>query len=183
MKLGKHWVAHIAPSEDPDVWVPVVNEISRGSCCKYRLDKVTGQLALARALPPHVPFPTNYGFIPQTRSEADDEETDVMVLSGEPLLPLTIARARIVGGFVESTTDEADPEERLIAVAIDDPAVERIHRIADLDPDLKDRIEAFVRTYKQNEDVEVSFDGWFDREAALDRLRRDFKAAKKRAAK
>lgn len=39
MKLGKHWVARIAPSNDPDAWVPIVNEISRGSRCKYRLDK------------------------------------------------------------------------------------------------------------------------------------------------
>ncbi len=183
MKLGKHWVARIAPSEDPSAWVPIVNEISRGSRCKYRLDKVTGQLALARALPPDVSFPTNYGFIPRTRSAADDEETDVLVLSGEPLLPLTLARARIVGGFVESTSDESRPEERLVAVALDDPAVERIHRLADLDHHLKEQIETFVRTYKQNQDVEVTFDGWFDRDAALDRLRRDFKAAKKRPAR
>lgn len=106
-----------------------------------------------------------------------------MVLSGEPLLPLTIARARIVGGFVETTSDEARPEERLLAVALDDPAVERIHRLADVDDDVKERIEAFVRSYKQDEDVEVSFDGWFDREAALDRLQRDFKAGRKRTAK
>lgn len=183
MKLGKHWIARIAPSEDPEAWVPIVNEISQGSCCKYRLDKVTGQLALARALPPDVSFPTNYGFIPHTRCSADDEETDVLVLSGEPLLPLTIARARIVGGFVESTDDESEPEERLVAVAIDDPAVDHIHRMTDVDEGLKERIQAFVRTYKANQDVEVSFDGWFDREAALAQLRRDFKAARKRPAK
>jgi inorganic pyrophosphatase len=153
---------------------------SRGSCCKYRLDKVTGQLSLARALPPEVSFPTNYGFIPHTRSKADDEETDVLVLSCEPLLPLTLARARIVGGFVETTSDDSEPEEKLVAVTLDDPAAEHIRDLADIDPALKDRIETFVRTYKQNQDVKVSFDSWLEREAALERLQRDFKAAKKR---
>src|SRR5689334_637861 len=183
MKLGKHWVARIARSDDPSEWVPVVNEISRGSRCKYRLDKVTGQLELARALPPGVSFPTSYGFIPHTRSQADDEETDVMVLSGEPLLPLTIARVRIIGGIVESPSDEKMPEARLLAAVLDDPAVDHIHDAKDIDGDLKGRIEMFVRTYKQNEGVTVSFDGWLDRGAALDWLRRDFKAARKRTAR
>jgi inorganic pyrophosphatase len=183
MKFGKHWVENIARSDEPEAWVPVVNEISTGSACKYRLDKVTGQLELARALPRDVAFPTNYGFVPHTRSDADDEETDVMILSREPLLPLTIVRARVVGGFVEKPSDQSEPEERLIAAAVDDPEVADVQCIADLDADLRASIEAFVRTYKQNQDVVVSFEGWFDRDDALDRLRRGFKRAKKRAAK
>jgi inorganic pyrophosphatase len=183
MKLGKHWVARIDRSDDPESWVPAVNEISAGSRCKYRLDKVTGQLQLARALPRDVAFPTNYGFIPHTRCCADGEETDVMIISEEPLLPLTIVRVRIIGGFVETSSDESLPEDRLVAIAADDPSVEDVHRIADVGSKLKEAIEQFVRSYKSNEDVKVSFDGWFDREAALDHLRRDFKQAKKRAAK
>jgi len=183
MKLGKRWVENIPPSDDPDAWVPAVSEIPSGSSCKYRLDKTTGQLELARALPREVAYPTNYGFIPHTRCSADDEETDVLVVSGEPLVPLTIVRARLVGGFVETTSDQEEPEERLVAAVVDDPSVERVHDIADLDGKLREQIETFVRTYKQNQDVQVTFTGWFDRSTALDRLRRAFKRAKKRAAK
>lgn len=183
MKLGKHWVEHIAPSDEPEQWVPVVNEIASGSACKYRLDKITGQLELARALPRDVAFPTNYGFIPHTRCGADDEETDVMILSREPLLPLTIVRARVIGGFDEHASDTGEPEERLIATAVDDPGVDGLHDVADLDADLRGAIERFVRTYKQAENVQVTFEGWFDRDAALDRLRRGFKRARKRAAR
>jgi inorganic pyrophosphatase len=61
--------------------------------------------------------------------------------------------------------------------------VDHIRSIADMDQGLKGLIETFVRTYKQNQGVEVSFDGWLDRDDALDRLRRDFKAAKKHPAK
>jgi inorganic pyrophosphatase len=76
MKLGKRWVENIPSSDDPDAWVPVVNEISSGSSCKYRLDKVAGPLALARALPRDVAFPANHGL----------EELDVLRLSGQPIL-------------------------------------------------------------------------------------------------
>ena len=62
MKLGKRWVAQVQPSDDPDAWVPVVNEIPSGSSCKYRLDKTTGQLTLARVLAPELAYPAHYGF-------------------------------------------------------------------------------------------------------------------------
>ena len=183
MEPERAWVSRIEQPHDPSDWVAVVNEVACGSCCKYRLDKATGQLALARALPPGVSFPTNYGFIPHTRSEADDEETDVLVLSREPLLPLTIVRVRIVGGFLETNSHKRAVEMRLLAVTIDDPAVEHVRDLADVAADLKSRIEAFVMTAKENQEIEVSFDGWLERDAALARLRRAFQTGNKRTAK
>jgi inorganic pyrophosphatase len=181
MKPGKRWVAQVQASDDPDAWVPVVNEIPSGSSCKYRLDKTTGQLALARVLPREASYPANYGFVPGTRG-ADDEEIDILVLTREPLLPLTIVRAHVIGGFVECASDQAEPEERLLATAIDDPSAADVHGVDDLG-ELRSRIEAFVRTYQQDQGIEVAFEGWLDRTAALDRLRRGFKRAKKRPAK
>lgn len=181
MKLGKRWLAQVQPSDDPDAWVPVVNEIPSGSSCKYRLDKTTGQLELARVLPRDAAYPANYGFVPGTRG-TDDEELDILVLTREPLLPLTIARAQVIGGFVERASDQQEPEERLLATAIGDPSVASVRGIDDLG-ELRGRIEAFVQVYKQDEGVEVAFEGWLDRGAAQDRLRRGFKRAKKRPAK
>jgi len=181
MKLGKRWVAQIPPSDDPGAWVPVVNEIPSGSACQYRLDKLTGQLSLARVLPREVTYPANHGFVPQTRG-ADDEAIHILVLSREPLLPLAIVRAHVIGGFVERTGGQAEPEERLLATAIDDPSVADVHGVEDVG-ELRGRIEAFVRTYKQDRGVEVALERWIDRDAALDVLRRGFKRAKKRPAK
>src|SRR5206468_10290353 len=120
------------------------NAISAGSRCKSRLDKVTGQLELARALPQDVAFPVNYGFIAHTRCAADDEETDVLIVSGEPLLPLTIVRLRIIGGYVESTSDESRPEERLAAAAADDRSVDHVQRTTDIGGRLRLSIDQFV---------------------------------------
>src|SRR3954471_22173587 len=170
MKLGKRWVAQISPSDDPAAWVAVVKEIPSGSSCKYRLDKITGQLELARVLPREITYPANYGFVPHTRG-ADDEEIDVLVLTREPLLPLTIVRAHVIGGFVEHASDQAEPEERLLATASGDPSVADVHGIDDLG-ELRGRIEAFSRTYKEDQGIEVTFERWIDRDAALDVLRR-----------
>ena len=181
MKLGNRWVSRIAKSDDHDRWVPAVNEIPSGSCCKYRLDKSTGQLVLARALPKDIRFPANYGFVPRTRSPADDEEIDVMVLSCEPILSLTLVRARIVGGFTETASDEARSEDKLLAVAIDDPNVASIRALTDVPREQRDEIEHFVKTYKRDEEVAVVFDGWLSRDEAMAHLSRGFKRAKKRA--
>src|SRR5215468_2108459 len=166
MKLGKRWVAQIPPSDDPDAWVPVVNEIPSGSSCKYRLDKPTGQLALARVLPREVTYPANHGFVPGTRG-GDDEEIDILVLTRDPLLPLTIVRAQVIGGFIERASDQQEPEERLLATAIDDPSVAGVRGLDDLG-ELRGRIELFVRAYKQDQGIEVAFDGWLDRGTAQD---------------
>lgn len=182
MKPESSWISRVEQPDDPSDWVHVINEVACGSCAKYRLDKTTGQLLLARALPPHVPFPTNYGFVPHTRSDADDEEIDVLLLSGQPLLPLTIVRARIVGGFLETNSHKRAVEARLLAIAADDPAVEQIRDLAAVPVSLRSRIESFVLASKEDEKIEVSFDGWLERDAALAQLQRAFQASKKRAA-
>jgi inorganic pyrophosphatase len=182
MKLGQRWIDEIDRSDAPEAWIPVVNEIASGSCCKYKLDKATGRLSLGRALPRDIRYPANYGFIPQTRSEADDEELDIYVLSAEPIVPLTIVRARVIGGFIEIASDADGPEDRLLAVAFDDPNVSEVRDRADIAGSLREAFESFVRRYKAHQGVQVSFDRWYDRGEALDRVRRGFEAAKQRPA-
>jgi inorganic pyrophosphatase len=182
MKLGQRWIDEIDRSDAPEAWIPVVNEIASGSCCKYKLDKATGRLSLGRALPRDIRYPANYGFIPQTRSEADDEELDIYVLSAEPVVPLTIVRARVIAGFIEIASDADGPEDRLLAVAFDDPNVSEVRDRADIAGSLREAFESFVRRYKAHQGVQVSFDRWYDRGEALDRVRRGFEAAKQRPA-
>src|ERR687893_529619 len=50
----------------------VVIEVSKGSKVKYELDKDTGLLEVDRILYSSVVYPENYGFIPQTLGENDE---------------------------------------------------------------------------------------------------------------
>ena len=76
-----------------DDFVPVVIEIPKGSKLKYEIDKSTGLLMLDRVLYSSVHYPANYGFLPQSHAD-DGDPLDVLVLMQEPVVPLTIVRAR-----------------------------------------------------------------------------------------
>ena len=49
----------------PESFVACI-EISKGSQCKYELDKETGRLILDRVLSTSTQYPANYGFITLT---------------------------------------------------------------------------------------------------------------------
>src|SRR4051812_22506129 len=90
-----HPLHDIVLPEDRNAYFPFVIEIPKGSTCKYELDKVSGLLMLDRVLYASVHYPANYGFIPRTHA-GDDDPLDVLVLMQEPVVPLTIVRARAI---------------------------------------------------------------------------------------
>ena len=71
-------------------------EISKGSRCKYELDKYTGLLRLDRVLYTSTHYPANYGFIPRTYAD-DGDPLDVLVLCNEPIHPMTLIRVYPIG--------------------------------------------------------------------------------------
>lgn len=124
---------------------PVVVEIPKGSKCKYELDKKTGLLMLDRVLYSSVHYPANYGFIPQTHA-GDGDPLDVLVLMQEPVVPLTIVRARAIGGFF--MRDDKGVDDKIIAVAIDDPAFSHYHRHMEIPPHIVRELTRFFADYK-----------------------------------
>src|SRR5262249_16543935 len=112
-------------------------EIPRGSTIKYELDKATGLLRVDPILyspvhsPPHsaVPYPANYGFIPQTYAE-DDDPLDVLVLCQDTVAPLTLIRARAIG--VMTMIDSGKKDHKILAVAIDDPEYNSFQEASEL---------------------------------------------------
>src|SRR5438552_15793327 len=117
--------------DDIDAFFPTVIEIPKGSKLKYEIDKRTGMLMLDRVLYSSVHYPANYGFVPQTHA-GDGDPLDVLVLMQEPLHPLTIVRARAIGGF--QMTDDKGVDDKIVAVAIDDPSVSHYRGQAELPP-------------------------------------------------
>jgi len=178
-QIGQRWVNAIQKSDNIADWVPYVSEIGKGSRMKYALDKRSGQLVVHRAMADGVVYPTNYGFIPKTRSQADGMEIDLMAISTEPLLPLTVAHVRLIGGCTINSGDETGTEDKLLGTVIGDPDVVGILDIGDVDRKLKAKIEEFFNTYKDDEGVPVKVEGWFDRLTAVAKVKAGIRAAKK----
>ena len=132
--------------------LPVVIEVPMGSKNKYELDKETGLLKLDRVLYSAVHYPANYGFIPRTYCE-DGDPLDALVLSQEPVVPLTIIDARAIG--VMRMRDEKGLDDKIIAVSVRDPAFAEYFDHPQLPAYLLREIRRFFQDYKILEHKQV----------------------------
>ncbi len=142
-------------TDDKQLDFHAVIEISRGSKVKYELDKPTGLLRVDRVLYSSVVYPANYGFIPQTYCD-DGDPLDVLVLCSEPVLPLTIMRAKAIG--VMRMKDEGEGDDKVIAVHVDDPSFSAYRDINQLPTHVGKEIQRFFEEYKSLEDKQVEVD-------------------------
>jgi inorganic pyrophosphatase len=153
----------IVPSSLDD-FVPVVIEIPKGSKCKYEVDKHTGMLMLDRVLYSSAHYPANYGFFPQSHAD-DGDPLDVLVLMQEPVHPLTIVRARPVGGI--KMRDDKGEDDKIVAVAVDDPAYSHITEISQVPQHVQAELKRFFQDYKILEGKTAEVDHMYGREMAL----------------
>jgi inorganic pyrophosphatase len=149
-------------------WFPAVVEIPAGSKLKYEVDKASGFLLLDRVLYSSVHYPTNYGFIPRTHAD-DGDALDVLVLMQEPVQPLTIVRARAIGGF--RMRDDKGEDDKIVAVAIDDPSFAHYQGVEELPPHVVKELRRFFQDYKALEQKLSEVDELYDRTRALDVIR------------
>ncbi len=156
IKIGKNF---------PEL-INVVIEIPRGSNNKYEYDEESGVIMLDRVL--HSPFfyPTDYGFIPETRSE-DGDHLDVLVLIKEPTFPGCVVKVRPVG--VLDLEDEKGRDWKIIAVADTDPYYKQITDLDGINIHLKEEIKHFFETYKHLEKGKTTkVRGWMPKEKAFE---------------
>src|SRR5690242_16229716 len=167
-----HPVHDIEVPSDIRTFVPSVIEIPRGSHLKYEVDKPTGLLRLDRVLYSAVHYPANYGFIPRTHAE-DGDPLDILVLMQEPVEPLTILRARPLGGL--RMTDDKGGDDKIIGVCIEDPAFAHYEGIKQLPPHIMRELDRFFRDYKQlegNKQADVFVGDMYGHAEALDVIRK-----------
>jgi len=126
----------------------VVIEISKGSKNKYEYDLETGFLKLDRILYTSTHYPHNYGFVPLTLSE-DGDPLDVLVVSSEPILPMSIVECKAIG--LLEMIDGGRMDYKLIAVAVNDPFYNIYDNISDLPCHISDEIRHFFTVYKSLE--------------------------------
>lgn len=142
----------VSTGEDAPDLITAIIEIPQGGKVKYELDKPSGLLRVDRVLYSSVVYPANYGFIPRTLGD-DDDPLDVLVLMQEPVVPLSMLRARPIG--LMNMLDQGQKDEKIICVHLDDPAFNSYHHIKELPEHRLRELERFFMDYKKLEDKEV----------------------------
>ncbi len=142
-----------------------VVEITKGSKLKYELDKETGLLVLDRILYTSTHYPANYGFIPRTLAD-DGDPMDVLILSSEPLLPLSLVRCYPIG--VITMNDNGAMDEKIIAIPFSDPTYNNYKSIAELPKHIFEEMQHFFRVYKELENKLTSVSEVYDNSVAQD---------------
>lgn len=147
--------------------INVCIEIPHGSSVKYEIDYDSGCLFADRFLHTQMTYPANYGFIPATKS-GDGDAVDCLVVTEEPLLPMSVIRCRPIG--VLKMEDESGVDEKLIAVPHDkvNPYFKKVQTWEDLPEILTKKIEHFFTHYKDLEPNKwVKVLGWGSPEEAM----------------
>jgi inorganic pyrophosphatase len=158
------WHDHPVDPLTVDVSFPVIIEIPKGSKNKYELDKLTGLLRLDRVLHSAVHYPADYGFIPRTYCD-DHDPLDALVLSQEPVYPLTIVDARAIG--VMRMRDDKGIDDKIVAVSVSDPAFADYRHKDQLPAHVMREVRRFFEEYKALEHKRVIVDDLLGPEEAL----------------
>jgi inorganic pyrophosphatase len=149
----------------PNVF-PVVVEVPRKGVLKYGLNPELGILELDRVTHPPIPYPANYGFIPQTLDE-DGDPLDAVVAMQQSIDPLTVVEVRPIGMI--NLVDRGENDDKIICVHTGDPNYEGYETIDDLPEHERAELEWFFHEYKGSEgDVEVH--GFEDTDTARETL-------------
>jgi len=171
IKLGK---------DAPEI-VNAIIEIPRGSHNKYEYDEEDHEIHLDRVYNSAVFSPTDYGFIPETRSE-DGDHLDILVLLSEPTFPGCVMKVRPIG--ILDMEDEAGIDWKVVAVALKDPHTKGIKDIEDVEEHLKKEIKNFFEIYKTLEEGKwVKVKEWHGRKEALKRINEASEVYKKESSK
>ena len=145
----------VTPGENLPGEFNAIIEIPMGSSVKYELDKRTGLIKMDRVLYSAVYYPANYGFIPQTLAE-DDDPLDVLVLCQEPVVPLTLLKARAIG--LMTMMDSGKRDHKILAVAVHDPEFNAFSEASELPAHRLNMLRRFFQDYKTLEGKAVEVD-------------------------
>jgi len=147
-------------------------EIPKGSFNKYEFDKELGIIKLDRVLFAQIPYPVEYGLLPQTWDE-DEDLLDIISLVTYPTFPGCLIKVRPIGVMLFNDSGEVD--DKILSVPVDDIRFKNINDIKDLSPHTLDEIAFFFEHYKQLQfkyknqlDKKVVVKGWEGREKAIE---------------
>lgn len=135
----------------------VIIEIPKFSKNKYEIDKETGIIALDRVMHSAQDYPFDYGFVPQTLC-GDGDALDVVLITTYPLMPGILVKARPVA--IMGMVDGGEEDNKVVAVPVDDPRMNEIKDMADLNAHFQKEMTHFFETYKKIQNKEVKIGAW-----------------------
>lgn len=156
---------------DPNTELNMLVEIPKGSINKYEYDVETGRLLLDRVIYEQLPYPIEYGLLPQTWDE-DEDMLDVMSLINYPTFPGCQMPVRLIG--VMEFIDGEEVDDKLLSVPAGDVRFQQIKDISDLEEHTVDEIGFFFTHYKElqfkykGESKTVSVKGFSGRDRAIE---------------
>ncbi len=162
---------------DGNYWMVVENY--KGGENKYEVNKEYGVIGLDRVLHAPMPFSFEYGFIPGTWNEEDDDPVDIIALMNTSTFPGCLLNVRPIGMFKLDDTGEED--NKILAVSTGDPAYEGVDDVKDVPERTLKKIEFFWENYKKmTPDKFTEGKGWESRDVAIEYVKKaiDFYAEK-----
>ncbi len=158
---------HSLPFGTPEKFHVLV-EIPKGSQDKYEYDEELHVMKLDRVLYSSQIFPTNYGFIPETRA-LDGDHADAMLFSTNPIFPGTVVEARAIG-FMEMI-DSGEVDNKILAVPVKDPRFSEYKDLSSIPPHVLKEIQNFYENIKVLQGKKVEVKGFEGPERAIQELK------------
>lgn len=153
----------VAPGDKTPNEVHVIIEIPKGSKNKYEIDKKSGLIALDRVMHTSQDYPFDYGFVPQSYWH-DKDPLDVVLITTHPLMSGILVNVRPVA--IMNMLDNGEGDDKLICVPVEDPRLEHIHDLPDINSHTLKEMEHFFLTYKKIQNKVVEVTGFKNAEAA-----------------
>ena len=152
------------PATDESGAVHAVIEIPAGSNQKWEVMKDTGHLAWEQVgdslrVIPYLPYPANYGMVPQTYLPADeggdDDPLDIFVL-GPQRERGEVIKTRLVG--VIYMVDRGEQDDKLLAVDLDSwfGHIRTLSQLENEFPGVTDILKIWMQSYKGEGMIEVN---------------------------
>ncbi|MBN1916101.1 inorganic diphosphatase [Candidatus Dojkabacteria bacterium] len=156
--------------DDAPKEINMLVETPMGSINKFEFHTNTGLIKLDRVLFEKLPYPIEYGAIPQTWDE-DEDLLDIMSLITYPTFPGCLISVRPIG--VMMFNDGGEKDDKILAVPVNDIRFSNVKSLDDISEHQKDEIAFFFERYKDlqfkykgEKDKKVVVEGWGETEAA-----------------
>ncbi len=171
-KTANYW--HDTSTYSPEGLVHALIEIPAGSDKKYELNKNTGIIEWEtldngeKRRINHLPYPANYGMIPQTYLSPDaggDGDPLDIILLGPAIKRGSIVPCRLIGGL--QLTDNGEQDDKLIAIPAEGTfsELENLPQLDILYPGVTEIIRIWFSNYKG--EGKLQSEGFFSKAEAL----------------